>query len=309
MKIEAVEGWPKGRKHRCLMTETDASQVNAIRRAILADVPSLAVGFVDFTQGVNQDNQGEVVESVNALPDEVIAHRLAMVPIPTHPGEGIHFVDECPNCSTLVEENRGCMQCQVLYSLNVRGPKSDDAEDFKTVYVGDMMTLSDPMFDIADEFARIPLTVLAKGQFLELYAFATYGRGRDHAKYAPAAAVTFVPHRHAVLADKKAAETLFALDLSTSDGRAINEKLFTKGRVEDADTVLELEKALHQVGPGTGRDVDFAEAIVFEQVPGAYVFSFEGTGSLTPENVLAEAMRELAERFTGIEADLAKALA
>lgn len=309
MKIEAVEGWPKGRKHRCLMTDTDASQVNAIRRAILADVPTLAVGFVDFTQGVNKDNQGEVVESVNALPDEVIAHRLAMVPIPTHPGEGIHFVDECPTCSTLVKEDRGCMQCQVLYSLSARGPADDDEAEFKTVYIGDMMTLSDQMFDIPEEFSRIPLTVLAKGQFLELYAFATYGRGRDHAKYAPAAAVTFVPHRHAVLADKKAAATLFDLDLSTSDGRKIDEKLFTKGRIEDVDTVLELEKALHQVGPGTGRDGDFAEAISFEKVPGAFVFSFEADGSLSPENVLSEAMRELADRFTGIQEDLAKALA
>ena len=89
-------------------------QINAIRRAILSDVPKLAIAFVDFTQGVNQDNQGEVVESVNALPDEVIAHRLAMLPVPTYPDEGIYFVDECPNCSTLLESERCCMQCQVL---------------------------------------------------------------------------------------------------------------------------------------------------------------------------------------------------
>ena len=27
---------------------------------------------VNFTQGVNQDNKGEILESVNVLPDEVI---------------------------------------------------------------------------------------------------------------------------------------------------------------------------------------------------------------------------------------------
>ena len=54
------------------------------------------------------------------------------------------------------------MQCQVLYSLNARGPSADDEEDFRTVHVGDMMTLSDPMFDIPEEFARIPLTVLRR---------------------------------------------------------------------------------------------------------------------------------------------------
>ena len=80
MNIETVNGWPKGRKAKYLISDSDASQINAIRRAILSDVPKLAIAFVDFTQGVNQDNEGEVVESVNALPDEVIAHRLAMLP-------------------------------------------------------------------------------------------------------------------------------------------------------------------------------------------------------------------------------------
>ena len=309
MNIETVNGWPKGRKAKYLISDTDASQINAIRRAILSDVPKLAIAFVDFTQGVNQDNQGEVVESVNALPDEVIAHRLAMLPVPTYPDEGIHFVDECPNCSTLVESERGCMQCQVLYSLNARGPSADEEEDFRTVHVGDMMTLSDPMFDIPEEFARIPLTVLAKGQYLEFYAFATYGRGRDHVKHAPAAAVTFRPQRVAVLQDKKGAEVLFGLNLTTSDGRAIDAKLFTKNRVEDIDTVHDLEKAIHQVGPGTGRDEAFGEAIAFEDVPGAYVFTFETDGSMAPDVVMNEALRELSERFMGISGDLEKALA
>ena len=168
-----------------------------------------------------------------------------------------------------------------------------------------MMTLSDPMFDIPEEFARIPLTVLAKGQYLEFYAFATYGRGRDHVKHAPAAAVTFRPQRVAVLQDKKGAEVLFGLNLTTSDGRAIDAKLFAKSRVEDIDTVHDLE-GHPQVGPGTGRDEDFGEAIVFEDVPG-YVFTFE-TDMPWADVVMNEALRELSD-FMGISGDLEEALA
>ena len=95
---------------------------NAIRRALIADVPKLAITRVDFSQGVNQDNKGEVVESVNVLPDEVLAHRLAMIPIPTALDEGLVFPNECVNCMDVVEKDKGCPMCQVLYTLSARGP-------------------------------------------------------------------------------------------------------------------------------------------------------------------------------------------
>ena len=83
MKAEIVEGWPKDNKIRIILSDTNAAQVNSLRRAIMADVPKMAITKVRFEQGVTQDNQGEVIESVNALPDEVLAHRLSMIPIPT----------------------------------------------------------------------------------------------------------------------------------------------------------------------------------------------------------------------------------
>ena len=83
MKAEIVEGWPKDNKIRIILSDTNAAQVNSLRRAIMADVPKMAITKVRFEQGVTQDNQGEVIESVNVLPDEVLAHRLSMIPIPT----------------------------------------------------------------------------------------------------------------------------------------------------------------------------------------------------------------------------------
>ena len=83
MKAQVVEGWPKNNKIRIVLSDTNAAQVNSLRRAIMADVPKMAITKVRFEQGVTQDNQGEVIESVNVLPDEVLAHRLAMIPVPT----------------------------------------------------------------------------------------------------------------------------------------------------------------------------------------------------------------------------------
>ena len=310
MKTEVVQGWPQGHEIRILISDTNASQVNAIRRALIADVPKLAITRVDFSQGVTQDNKGEVVESVNVLPDEVLAHRLAMIPIPTNQDEGLVFPDVCQNCMDVVEKDKGCPMCQVLYTLSARGPASDAEEEFKTVYAGDITTISDPVFDILDEHKQIPLTVLAKGQFLEFYAFAVLGRGRDHAKWSPAAAVGFQPQNIAVLNKPKKASVLFDLGLTTTDGKPIDAKLFGKDKkLTDINHVMDLEKALHQVGPGTGREGDFDDAITLEPVANAYVFSFETDGSLDPVTAFNMALEELKTRFDNLGEDLASALA
>lgn len=310
MKTEIVEGWPQGHEIRILISDTDAAQVNAIRRALMADVPKLAITRVDFSQGVTQDNKGEIVESVNVLPDEVMAHRLAMIPVPTNPDEGLSFPDECANCMDVVEEDKGCPMCQVLYTLSARGPSADSEDEFRTVYAGDITTISDPVFDIREEHKTIPLTVLSKGQYLEFYAFAVLGRGRDHAKWSPVAAVGFRPQQIAVLKDAKAAKVLFDLGLKTSDGSAIDAKLFGKNKkITDVNHVLDLEKALHQVGHGTGRDEAFGDAIVMETVEHAYVFSYETDGSLDPVMAFNMAMDELAGRFDEIKTHLEGALA
>ena len=310
MKTEIVEGWPQGHEIRILISDTDASQVNAIRRALIADVPKLAITRVDFSQGVNQDNKGEVVESVNVLPDEVLAHRLAMIPIPTAQDEGLVFPNECVNCMDVVEKDKGCPMCQVLYTLSARGPSSDSDEELKTVYAGDITTISDPVFDIRDEHKQIPLTVLSKGQFLEFYAFAVLGRGRDHAKWSPVAAVGFRPHRIAVLNKPKKAGVLFDLGLTTTDGKAINAKLFGKDKkITNINHVMDLENALHQVGEGTGRENDFDGAITLETVDGAYVFTYETDGSLDPVMAFNMALDELKNRFNALSEDLSSALA
>lgn len=310
MKTEIVEGWPQGNEIRILISETDPSQVNAIRRALIADVPKLAITRVDFSQGVTQDNKGEVVESVNVLPDEVLAHRLAMIPIPTNLEEPLYAPDQCPNCKDVVERDRGCPMCQVLYTLSARGPSADSEEEYKTVYAGDITTISDPFYDIRDEHKSIPLTVLAKGQFLEFYAFAVVGRGRDHAKWSPVAAVGFRPHRIAVLNKPKKASVLFDLGLTTTDGTAINAKLFGKDKkLTDVNHVMDLEKALHQVGEGTGREAAFDDAITLEPVEGSYVFSYETDGSLDPKVAFNAALEELKHRFNNLSEELASALA
>ena len=308
MKAQIVEGWPKGNKIRIVLSETNAAQVNGLRRAILSDVPKMAITKVRFEQGVTQDNKGEVIESVNVLPDEVIAHRLAMVPVPTFLDEFV-FPEDDENNKNLPEDQWGSPLSQIIYHLSIRGPNSDSDEQFKTVYAGDLNVLGETKLQISEEHARIPLTILSSGQYLELYAYATLGRGRDHAKWCPAAAVTFQPRQKAKLNKPKKANTLFDLNLTSKSGRAINAKLFTNKECTDVDSVLDLERALHQVGYGTNRDEAFDNAITLEDIEGEYIFSYESDGSLSPEEVFNQACEELSSRFGKITGEIDTALA
>ena len=97
--------------------------------------------------------------------------------------------------------------------------------------------------------------------------------------------------------------------MKTTDGQEINAKLFGKDKtVDDVNVVMDLERALHQVGPGTGRDADFDGAITLEPVDGSYILTYETDGSMNPVVAFNLAMDELTNRFTGLNEEIKSAL-
>ena len=94
MKVEIVDGFPKGNIIKIILKDSDSAQISALRRTILTEVPKMAVSKVRFEMGKDSESGDE---SVNALPDEVIAHRLAMIPIPTFYDEFVFPEDDPAN--------------------------------------------------------------------------------------------------------------------------------------------------------------------------------------------------------------------
>jgi DNA-directed RNA polymerase alpha subunit len=147
------------------------------------------------------------------------------------------------------------------------------------------------------------------GQYLEFYAYATLGRGKEHAKFAPASAIAFHQREIATLNNKTRAKVLYDLDLGVSASD------FNKdGVVDDFEKVEKIRKALAQVGRGTGRDGDFNDAkgvpaITIDKVEREYIFTFESDGSFPPAEIFNQACSVLSERFTGIGEELSSVLA
>lgn len=130
--------------------------VNSIRRIIIDEVPTMAIEDV------------EVVVNDSPLYDETVAHRLGLVPITTDL-KSYNVKEDC-KCGGI-----GCALCEVKMSI------SSDKEGY--VYSGDIKS-DDPKVVPFDK--EIPITKLFPGKKIELNLKAVLGRGKEHAKWAPA---------------------------------------------------------------------------------------------------------------------------
>ena len=91
---------------KVLVSNSDRSFVNALRRTMIADVPKFAIDSMRIELGMFKDEEsGEYYESNYAISDEQLAHRFAMLPIPTFHSD-FYFQEECPSCMDLVEDQK-----------------------------------------------------------------------------------------------------------------------------------------------------------------------------------------------------------
>lgn len=128
---------------------------NTLRRNILERVPTMAIEEVEFSK------------NSSILYDEIIAHRLGLVPLTTD----LETYNLPRNCSC---DGKGCAKCRVKLTLSSKGPC--------TVYCSELKS-KDPK--IKPVYPEMPIVKLLKGQLLELEATAVLGEGKEHAKWVP----------------------------------------------------------------------------------------------------------------------------
>jgi DNA-directed RNA polymerase subunit D len=163
MDIEIVELMET--KVRFILSDARPDLANALRRVLISDIPKMAIERVEFHLGPILVD-GKEYESITPVFDEIIAHRLGLVPVPTDL-ELFTYRDEC-ECG-----GEGCPSCSIMYSLNKIGPC--------TVYSGDMEPLGNPDLRVKDEL--VPIVKLNEGQAVLIYAIAELGTTRRHAKW------------------------------------------------------------------------------------------------------------------------------
>ena len=167
MDIEIIE--MAERKAKFVLKNSSPAMANALRRTLLSDIPKMAIDKVEFLTGKIEGDDGKEYESITPLFEEIIAHRLGMLPVPT---DLDLFVpqDKC------VCGGEGCPSCSIMYSIRKTGPA--------TVYSSDMQPLGGPNSDklrIVDEF--VPIVELTPEQGIYVYATAIMGTAKKHVKW------------------------------------------------------------------------------------------------------------------------------
>ncbi|MBS3084215.1 hypothetical protein J4423_05395 [Candidatus Pacearchaeota archaeon] len=121
-----------------IRTDLNYSLLNAVRRSV-EEIPTLAIEDV------------EIFKNDSALYDEVLAHRIGLIPL--------------KNDGKITSKSSGTL------SLKKTGPGTVYSGDFK----GDLKIVYD----------NIPLTILEKDQEIEIVATALVGTGLQHTKHVP----------------------------------------------------------------------------------------------------------------------------
>ena len=155
MEIRFLEKSKDGMKISFLIKGVAPSFANAIRRAIIEEVPTMAIEDV------------EIRKNSSILYDEMVAHRLGLIPLKTDL-KSYNLPEEC-KC-----KGEGCARCQTIITLKTKEAGIVTASQLKSKDTS-----------IKPVHADMPITKLLKGQSLEIEATAVLGKGKVHSKWSP----------------------------------------------------------------------------------------------------------------------------
>lgn len=155
MEIRKLTEDKKRNRISFLLKGSNPMFTNTVRRLIMNEVPTMAIDTVEFRQ------------NSSALYDEMVAHRLGLVPLTTDL-KSYSLPDAC-SC-----EEEGCAKCQLKLTLKAKGPV--------IVYAKDLQSQDPKVIPVYPDMVIIKLL---KGQEVELEATAVLGRGKDHVKWSP----------------------------------------------------------------------------------------------------------------------------
>ncbi|KAK7362525.1 hypothetical protein VNO77_04641 [Canavalia gladiata] len=270
------------------LRDTDASIANALRRVMIAEVPTIAIDLVEI----------EVNSSV--LNDEFIAHRLGLIPLTSERAMSMRFSRDCDAC----DGDGQCEFCSVEFHLRVKC-MTDQTLDVssKDLYSSDHTVVpvdfSDSGSQESSDNRGVIIVKLRRGQELRLRAIARKGIGKDHAKWSPAATVTFMyePEIHInedlmetlTLEEKRewvesSPTRVFEIDPVTQQVMVVDAEAYTYD-----DEVIKKAEAMGKPG--------LVEIIGRQD---SFIFTVESTGAIKASQLVLNAIEILKQKLDAV---------
>jgi len=274
----------------------DAAIANALRRILIAEVPTMAIEkvFIGNNTGVMQD--------------EILSHRLGLIPINVDPAA---FDFRAPNEDY---SDRNCLIFELKVDCTRNIQASDDAPPHEKyinekVYSRNFVWIpqgvqGDMFIDnpVRPVFEDILITKLRPGQSIDLNVYCEKGIGKTHAKWSPVSTafyrllpeITFLTE----IKDELADELVQKCPMNVFDIEDLGKK---RGRVAKVARPRDCSVCRECI-----REPEWQDRIKLSRVKNHFIFSVESVGTYDSGVLLAEAIRVLIAKIETLELEIGK---
>ena len=264
MEIRVLDNNKEQNKLSFILKDSNPVFANTLRRLMIDEVPTMAIEDVEFSK------------NNSILYDEMIAHRLGLIPLKTDL-KSYNLPDKC-KC-----EGKGCNRCQlkmVIRATNKAG----------VVYASEIKS-KDPA--VKPVYGDMPIVKLLKGQTLELEATAVLGRGKEHMKWSPCLAYYKYRPIIEITGEVKNPEAIIEVDHNNVFEIKDRKLVINKDRILGCDLSLDFSEIDRNVKV-TASDTDF-------------VFYVESFGQLSCKETVNKALDIFDEQLDEFVEELKKA--
>jgi len=242
---------------RFIVSGVNTPFVNALRRIMLTEVPTMAIDEI------------VILENSSILNDEILAHRMGLIPLKTDL-DSYSLPEDC-KCKS----EYGCSVCRANLTLDI------EAEDkIMTVYSGDMKPENPDIAPVSD---KIPIAKLAPDQRIKFEAYARLGKGRKHAKWQPVSMCTYMYMPEIKLDTKRCDSCGKCVKICPQECLIITDSGVKTQKEIECTLCMDCVDACPQE----------PSAVEISWDKNAFIFKIESTGALPVERIVIEAFKIL----------------
>ena len=257
MKIEILE--ENDRKMTFLLSDSNPAFANALRRVMTGEVPVMAVDFVDFEK------------NSTGLYDEVIAHRLGMIPLRFN-RKTYGMKSEC-SC-----KGKGCSKCQAILSFDSSKKHPKPSEDRIFVVSGDLESDDEDVVPVSPD---VPIVEILDGQELKFDAVAVMGIGRNHSKW-QASNTGYMYYPSVKISSDKCKKCGNCAQICSRG--VFDPKSFTVKKAENCSLCMRCV------------EICGSDAITVKGDETSFIFTVESVSGLSPKEILHDALGVVEEK-------------
>jgi len=289
------------------LTNCHLSVANALRRVMIAEVPTMALDFAD------------IEKNSSVLHDEFLAHRLGLIPLSSVRVEEFEYARDC-------ECDGNCDKCSVEFELDVTNDteqpmdvttrhlrnmtgEGEDEDDHHAIEQREACKSVVPIdcvegYDGLEDDSEPPIVIVRLGprQRLKFRAMARKGIGKEHAKFQPVSVVA-VQQYPMVTIDQEEASKLTEEQKRDLVGVCPTNvfKVDTQLRQVVVDDPLKCMYCMCCTKK-VKEEFEIPAMLSVSPIPQKFVFTVETVGSLKPQTIVLQSVKLLYQKLKQIKA-------